>query len=67
MRLTKDDVKLLKVAAHHGSVRVTSKAKLDRAIVLAAHGLLSENDNAPGVYEITPEGERALNEELEDV
>lgn len=67
MTLTKEHLQILRTASDRGSFRPSSKAQVDRCLKLCGAGYLEENDNAPGVYEITREGETALEDALEDV
>lgn len=58
-KLTEDQRRILRYALAHGSYRPGNKARVDDCLKLLGKELLTENDNAPGVYEITEAGEAA--------
>lgn len=58
-KLTEEQRRILRYAMAHGSYRPGTKARVDDCLALLGRELLTENDNAPGVYEITEAGEAA--------
>lgn len=58
--LTEMARRILRAAIFKGSYRPVTKDALDHCIDLCAEGFLTEDDNSPGVYRATNEGEEAL-------
>lgn len=64
MKLSKNQKAVMTAAGLRGSIRPMTKDQVDACLRLLANGLMTENDNAPGVYTLTAEGERRIDQEL---
>ncbi len=66
-QLTPDDRVILNYMSEHGAYRPGTNARWHRCQILIQYGYVAENDAWPGSYEITSDGEKALEAEKEKV